>query len=220
MTENCGVSHSTLPGSDRVGTVGLPYHEIESRIDPQTGEIQMRSPGLMQGYYKDPVQTAEALTTDGWLHTGDKGQIDEEGFLSITGRVKDLFKTSKGKYIAPAPIEDILVMHPDIEACAVTGANFAQPFGMVMLSADAAKRSTQAAGRQSLTTLLNVHLKSVNAKLEPHEKLDFLVAMTTPWTPENGFVTPTLKVKRQRIEEAYGAHYETWLNSRQPVVWE
>ena len=220
MTENCGVSHSTLPGSDRVGSVGLPHHEIESRIDPQTGEIQMRSPGLMQGYYKDPVQTAEALTTDGWLHTGDKGKIDEEGFLSITGRVKDLFKTSKGKYIAPAPIEDILVMHPDIEACAVTGANFAQPFGMVMLSADAAKRSAQPEGRANLSTLLKIHLKTVNSKLEPHERLDFLVAMTTPWTPENGFVTPTLKVKRQRIEEAYGAQYETWLNLGQPVVWE
>ncbi len=220
MTENCGVSHSTLPYSDRTGTVGLPYHDIECRIDPQTGEIQMRSPGMMQGYYKDPEQTAAAITPDGWLHTGDKGQVDEDSFLTITGRVKDLFKTSKGKYIAPAPIEDILVMHPDIEACCVTGANFAQPFGMVMLSADAIKRSQHADSRKNLELALKVHLKNVNTKLEPHEKLDFLVAITTPWTPENGFVTPTLKVKRPRLEEAYGAQYEGWLKSGQPVVWE
>lgn len=220
MTENCGVSHSTLPHSDRVGTVGLPYHDIECRIDPQTGEIQMRSPGLMQGYFKDPEQTASAITPDGWLHTGDKGQVDEEGFLTITGRVKDLFKTSKGKYIAPSPIEDILVMHPDIEACCVTGANFSQPFGMVMLSPDAVNRSKQPDDKKNLNLALQIHLKNVNAKLEPHEKLDFLVAMKTPWTPENGFVTPTMKVKRQRLEEVYGAQYEAWLQQSQPVVWE
>ena len=220
MTENCGVSHSTLPHSDRTGTVGLPYQDIECRIDPQTGEIQMRSSGLMQCYYKDPGQTAAAITNDGWLHTGDKGRVDDEGFLTITGRVKDLFKTSKGKYIAPAPIEDILVMHPDIEACCVTGANFAQPFGMVMLSADAAKRSQNADDRQHLGLALRVHLKNVNAKLEAHEKLDFLVAMHTPWTPENGFVTPTLKVKRPHLEDTYGARYEHWASQGQPVVWE
>lgn len=220
MTENCGVSHSTLPHSERIGTVGLPHYDIECRIDPQTGEIQMRCPGMMQGYYKDPEQTVATMTPDGWLKTGDKGQVDEDSFLTITGRVKDLFKTSKGKYIAPAPIEDILVMHPDIEACCVTGANFAQPFGMVMLSADAIKRSQHADSRKNLELALKVHLKNVNAKLEPHEKLDFLAAITTPWTPENGFVTPTLKVKRPRLEEAYSAQYRKWLDLSQPVVWE
>jgi len=88
----------------------------------------MRSPGLMKAYYREPELTAETFTPDGWLRTGDKGHMDREGYLSITGRVKDMFKTSKGKYIAPAPIEDELVAHSSIEACAVTGANFAQPF--------------------------------------------------------------------------------------------
>ena len=219
MTENCGVSHSTLPGSRQIGSVGLPYDLVESRIDPANGEIQMRCQALMQGYYKDPVATAEAMTADGWLRTGDKGQIDAQGFLSITGRVKDIFKTSKGKYVAPAPIEDLLVLHPDIEACAVVGANLAQPLGLVMLSQDAVARSATADAKQALTQSLAQHLANVNAKLEPHEKLDCVAAITTPWTPENGFVTPTLKVKRMRIEEAYAIHYNEWLNQRTPVVW-
>ena len=219
MTENCGVSHATLPGSHQVGSVGLPYDGIESRIAPDTGEIQMRSGSLMQGYYKDPQATADAMTEDGWLRTGDKGQIDAQGYLSITGRVKDIFKTSKGKYVAPAPIEDLLVMHPDIEACAVTGANFPQPLGLVMLSQDAVKRCASTDARASLTESLAKHLAAVNAKLEPHEKLDCLAAISTAWSPENGFVTPTLKVKRMHVEEAYASQYEGWLAQHKPVVW-
>ncbi len=219
MTENCGVSHSTLPGSRGVGSVGQPYDGVESRIDPETGEIQMRNGALMQGYYREPEQTAAAFTSDGWLRTGDKGKIDAQGFLSITGRVKDIFKTSKGKYVAPAPIEDLLVQHVDIEACAVTGANFAQPFAVVMLSQEAAARCATPEAKQALTESLQGHLTWVNAKLEPHERLDFLAAVTTTWTPENGFVTPTLKVKRPRIEEAFSPQYERWLQLRQPIVW-
>ena len=138
MTENCGVSHATLRGVERLGTVGQPYDGVETRIDPASGEIQMRSPGVMLGYYKEPGLTAEAIDADGWLHTGDKGALDAEGNLRITGRVKDLFKTSKGKYVAPAPIEDRLVMNGAVEACVVTGANLGQPLGIVMLNADAA----------------------------------------------------------------------------------
>ncbi len=100
----------------------------------------MKSPGLMLGYYKEPELTRDAFTDDGWLHTGDKGALDAEGNLRITGRVKDLFKTSKGKYVAPAPIEDRLVMHDAIEACCVTGANLGQPLGIVMLNAEASPR--------------------------------------------------------------------------------
>jgi long-chain acyl-CoA synthetase len=219
MTENCGVSHSTLPGIPKNGTVGLPYNGVEQRIDPVTGEIQMRCPAVMKAYYKEPEQTANTLTADGWLHTGDKGQIDSEGCLRITGRVKDIFKTSKGKYVAPAPVEDLLVMHSDIEACLVTGANLVQPIGLVMLSVDAVTRSASAEYRRALTHSLTLHLTAVNARLEPHEKLDCLTIITTAWTPENGFVTPTLKVKRSRIEEAYGHQYETWLSQARPVVW-
>ena len=219
MTENCAVSHSTLPGSKGVGTVGLPYDQVQSRIDPETGEIQMRSGALMQGYYREPEQTAAAFTADGWLRTGDKGSIDAQGHLRITGRVKDIFKTSKGKYVAPAPIEDLLVMHADVEACAVTGANYSQPFAIVMLSQEAVARCAATDSKQSLTQSLQAHLITINAKLEPHEKLDFLAVVTIAWTPENGFVTPTLKVKRPCVEDAYAPHFDTWLKLGQPVVW-
>lgn len=219
MTENSGVSHSTLPGGRQVGSVGTPYDEVESRIDPETGEIQMRCAAMMQGYYRDPEQTAATMTADGWLRTGDKGSIDSAGQLRITGRVKDIFKTSKGKYVAPAPIEDLLVLHPDVEACAVTGANLPQPLAVVMLSQDAVGRCADSAGRTALAASLQGHLAQVNAKLDPHEKLDCLAVVTTAWTPENGFVTPTLKVKRARIEETYGAQYEIWTSRQQPVVW-
>lgn len=220
MTENFGCSHSALPGKTRSGYVGTPYPGIEQRIDPETGEVQMRSPALMTGYYKEPAKTAEVMTADGWLKTGDKGEIDGEGRLRITGRVKDLFKTSKGKYVAPAPIEDKLVTHPATEACCVAGANFGQPFGILMLSAnelDVLKKNPSE--RQHLEDSLAAHLDAVNAQLDPHEQLDFLAVVHDQWGVENGFITPTLKIKRNVIEENYGPYFESWLKQKKPVVW-
>ncbi len=219
MTENCGVSHATLPGVQRPGTVGKPYDGVQSRIDPANGEIQVKSDGLMLGYYKEPELTAQAMTADGWLHTGDKGSVDAEGYLKITGRVKDLFKTSKGKYVAPAPIEDKLVMHTAVEACCVTGANLGQPLAVLMLNSDAIAKTRDAAGRSELEASLGEHLKTVNARLDPHEQLDSLIVVTEPWSVENGFITPTFKVKRNRVEEVYSPNYERWSGSRKPVIW-
>ena len=219
MTENCGVSHATLPGAPRPGTVGPVYEGVECRIDPANGEVQIKSEGNMLGYYLEPELTAQAFTADGWLHTGDKGTISADGYLKITGRVKDLFKTSKGKYVAPAPIEDKLVMHNAVEACCVTGANLGQPLAVVMLNADAIRSAGGAAGRAALQDSLGAHLKMVNAALDPHEQLDSLIVVTEPWTVANGFITPTFKVKRNRVEEVYGARYEGWSTAHQPVVW-
>jgi long-chain acyl-CoA synthetase len=219
MTENCGVSHATIQGIQRPGTVGKPYEGVQARLDRESGEIQMKSPGMMLGYYKEPELTRLAFTEDGWLHTGDKGALDAEGNLRITGRVKDLFKTSKGKYVAPAPIEDKLVMNVALEACVVTGANLGQPLGIVMLNAEAARRVQDAAARATLEAALAQHLASVNAELDPHEQLDCIVVVTMPWSVENGFITPTFKVKRNRIEEVYGPMYARWVESRQRVLW-
>jgi long-chain acyl-CoA synthetase len=219
MTENCGISHATLPGVPRPGTVGLPYEGVESRLDPANGEIQMKSPGLMLGYYKEPGLTRQALTDDGWLHTGDKGALDPEGNLRITGRVKDLFKTSKGKYVAPAPIEDKLVMNGLVEACVVTGANLGQPLGIVMLNADAAARAASALSRAPMEASLNEHLAAINAQLDPHEQLDCLVVVRTAWTVDNGFITPTFKVKRNRIDEVYAPLFERWTGAKRSIVW-
>ena len=219
MTENCGVSHATLLTEPSLGTVGKPYDGVQCRIDPASGEIQMRSPGLMLGYYREPEQTRQAITDDGWLHTGDKGTLDSRGNLRITGRVKDLFKTSKGKYVAPAPIEDRLVMNGALEACVVTGANLGQPLGIVMLNAEAAHRSTEPAGRAAIESSLEHHLSAVNDALDPHERLECLVVVVDPWSVENGFVTPTFKIKRNRVEEVYGLFFERWIAAQRPIVW-
>ncbi|MBB4842517.1 long-chain acyl-CoA synthetase [Paucibacter oligotrophus] len=219
MTENLAVSHITLPGQNQTGSVGPTYAGVEARIAPENGELQMRSPALMLGYYKEPQLSAEAFTADGWLRTGDKGQIDAQGLLRITGRVKDLFKTSKGKYVAPAPIEDRLGQFPAIEACVVTGANMGQPVGIVMLSPTAAAHSQSEAERAALGQALATHLDAVNAKLDPHEQLDCVVVIRQPWTVDNGFITPTFKVKRNRVDEVYGPQLEAWVAQRKPVVW-
>ena len=219
MTENCGISHATLPGKQRPGTVGLPYDGVQSRLEPISSEIQVKSPCLMLGYYKEPELTKQAFTEDGWLRTGDKGALDSEGNLKITGRVKDLFKTSKGKYVAPAPIEDRLVMHPAVEACCVTGANLGQPLALAMLNPDGAKKAASAEGRAELEVSMAAHLKSINEVLDPHEQLDCVVLMSEPWTVENDIITPTFKVKRNRIEDLFAKNYDKWVGARKKVIW-
>ena len=220
MTENLALSHITEPGKNQQGSVGPVYEGVQHRIDPDSGEVQMRSQALMLGYYKEPEKSRESFTADGWLKTGDKGHIDAQGLLTITGRVKDLFKTGKGKYVAPAPIEDKLVMHEAVEACVVTGANLGQPLGIVMLNADFAARSQEAAARTALEQSLAGHLKQINATLDPHERLQCLVVVTTAWTVDNDVITPTFKVKRNRIEDLYARYYEQWEATGQPVIWQ
>lgn len=200
--------------------MGPTYSEVAARIDDQTGEIQMKSKALMLGYYKEPELTRQAFTSDGWLRTGDKGQIDAQGNLWITGRVKDLFKTSKGKYVAPAPIEDKLVMHDAVEACVVTGANLGQPLGLVMLNADAVVLANDPKTRAELTSSLARHLSHINASLDPHEQLKCLVVVTEAWTVDNDIITPTFKVKRSRIEDVYASQYERWERSNEKIIWQ
>jgi long-chain acyl-CoA synthetase len=220
MTENCGVSHATLPDLPRPGTVGPAYDGIGCRIDPETGEIQVKSPGVMLGYFRNAEQTREAMTADGWLRTGDKGEFDAEGNLRIVGRVKDLFKTGKGKYVAPAPIEDRLVAHEAVEACCVTGANLGQPLALLMLNAESLKRAVDPSIRGVLEQSLAAHVSGINDLLDPHERLDCVVIVREAWTIENDLVTPTLKVKRNRIETVYAAQYDRWIAARRPVIWQ
>ena len=218
MTENCGISHANLPGQTRPGFVGLPYPRVECRIASDTGEVQIKSPGNMLGYYNEPDITRAAFTDDGWLRTGDRGEIDSDGSLRITGRIKDIFKTSKGKYVAPAPIEERLVMHPSIEACCVVGENCPQPFGLVMLSEISLSGATESGAREGLVSSLEDHLSNINATLAPYEQMDFLVVVGDQWSTANGFLTPTFKIKRDRIEKAYGRDFVSWGGLKQRVI--
>ena len=220
MTENFGYSHGSRPGEVRVGYVGNANPGVTCRI-AENGEVLVKSPGQMVGYYKAPEKTAEDMTEDGFLKTGDRGEIDAQGRLRITGRVKELFKCSKGKYIAPVPIENKLNNHPKIEAVCVTGPSQPQPFALFMLSLDAqAERARGALDQAALTQELAALLKSVNETLEDHEKLDYIVVVKEQWTMENGFLTPTMKIKRNIIEDHYLAKADGWLARREAVVWE
>lgn len=220
MTENYGYSHGSRPGQVRVGFVGHCNPGVQHRI-VETGEVQVKSPGQMMGYYNDPVKTAEDMTEDGFLRTGDRGEIDAQGRLRITGRVKELFKTSKGKYVAPVPIEQKLNNHPKLEVVCVTGPSQPQPFALFMLSLDAlAELKDGRLSRDQLTTDFQKLLDEVNNTLEDHEKLDYVVVVKDQWTIENGYLTPTMKIKRNIIEEHYLGQAETWLAQRRKVVWE
>lgn len=216
MSENFAYSHGTPPGKARVGTVGVCNPDVECRIDA-SGEILVKSPGQMMGYYKMPELTAETLTPDGFFRTGDMGSIDADGYLKITGRVKELFKTAKGKYVAPVPIENRLAQHPRIEAVCVMGVGQPSAFALTMLSAPAPGATDD---RAALSAELEALLAGVNQTLEDHEKLGFIAVVDTPWTMENGFLTPTMKIKRNLIEARYEPRVEDWMRSRKAVVWE
>ena len=218
MTEN-GCTHSTDMKDPMHGSVGQALNGVQCRLDPVSSEVQVRSSGLMLGYFLEPEITAQAFTPDGWLHTGDKGSLDAQGNLKITGRVKDLFKTSKGKYVAPAAIEALLTVMPGVEACCVVGANLAQPLAILALTPDVITQSLDPQKQAQLQADFQRELLSLNLKLDPHERLSCLVLDATPWTVGSGFVTPTLKVKRNQIEEVYGVLFEAWAAHSSDIVW-
>lgn len=214
MTESCGYSHICLPGQYKQGWIGKPCPEVEVRID-ESGEVQVRSQANMLGYFKEPQKTAETLTGDGFLRTGDKGEQDAEGRLRLTGRLKEIFKTSKGKYVAPAPIENRLAVHSRIEQVCVVGDGLSAPLGLCVLST-----VNQDEGRASLHSSLEKLLEEVNAVLDKHERLRRLVVVKDSWAVENGFLTPTLKIKRNVIEDTYGARFEEWSERSEAVLWQ
>jgi len=218
MSENFGYSHANRPGQAKVGTVGMANPGVEHRIG-EGGEVQVRSPGQMLGYYKNEEKTREDLTDDGFLKTGDMGEIDRDGCLRITGRVKDLFKTSKGKYVVPVPIENRF-NHPKAEVVCVAGANQPQPCLMVLLSEEARDELERGGSRSELEQELAEELDSVNAECESHEKVAFVVVVREPWTMENGMLTPTMKIKRNVIEDFYNRKMDEWFEQKRKVIWE
>jgi len=195
MTENFNYSHMSQPGRGRVGYVGEPSEGVEQRIAAD-GEIQVKSPGMMMGYFKNEEATKETITEDGWLRTGDKGELDDAGRLKITGRTKEIFKTSKGKYVAPAPIENEYISNIRIELACVGGRGHQAANAILMLSEDAKKEAAESGGKDAIEKELEELIKKVNSGLDDHEKLQFVAVVNDVWEPENGFLTLTNKIRK------------------------
>jgi long-chain acyl-CoA synthetase len=215
MTEDCVYAHFNRNDANRHGTVGKPLQGLHVKL-AEGGEIRVKCPGLTKGYYKEPELTRELFDEEGYLKTGDQGEISSDGFLTITGRVKDQFKTDKGKYVAPTPIEMRLLANRDIEQACVVGMGIPQPIALVVLSPTGKSKT-----KEDITASLTNSINEVNPHLESYEKLEKAVIMKGDWTVENGLLTPTLKVKRNEVEKIHLPKYPAWYHS-QPgtVVWE
>ncbi len=211
MTENLAYSHAQLAKKIKLGSVGQPMLGVTVKINSQ-GEVLVKSLSNMLGYYKDPDQTTAAFE-EGYLKTGDMGEIDDKGYLSLTGRVKDLFKTAKGKYVAPNPIELKLSNSPYVSQVCVVGQGLSQPLAIAILTPGISQKN-----KQQVKGDLEKFLKELNSTLDPHERLSKIVFVDDAWSVENEFLTPTLKIKRNRIEQKYESSFESWENQRDRVI--
>ncbi|MBI2750066.1 MAG: AMP-binding protein [Burkholderiales bacterium] len=218
MSEDFAYSHNSTPEINAPGCVGVPLPGVQVRISDE-GEILIKSPGQLVGYYKRPDLDAEVFTADGFFRTGDRGERRADGLLKITGRVKELFKTSKGEYVAPAPIENSLNAHPLVEMSMVSGLGQPAAYAMVVLSEEVRPRQKDPAFRKDVEAQLGKLLEDVNATLVNHEKLQMIVVNQQPWTIENGFLTPTMKIRRARIEGEVSAKVDGWYSAKGKVQW-
>ncbi|MCD6681535.1 MAG: AMP-binding protein [Burkholderiaceae bacterium] len=218
MTEDAAYSHSSNARFNDPGWVGVALPGVQVRIG-EDGEILIKSPARMVGYYKQPELDAQCFTDDGFFRTGDLGELRADGLLKVTGRSKDLFKTAKGKYVAPAPIENRLNAHPMVELSLVAGAGQRSPCAIVQLDENLRARLDEPALRARVQSELEQLLDDVNEQLAEHERLRTLVVAAEPWSIENGLLTPTMKLKRARIEAAVQPKLEQWYASAAKVQW-
>jgi long-chain acyl-CoA synthetase len=210
MTENSALSHVNRKNAAKFGTVGQSYPGVEVKLSA-INEVLVKSDASMLGYYKEPQLTAEMFEGD-WLKTGDEGSIDEEGYLTITGRIKDQFKTSKGKYVIPANIESKILVHPYVSQACVVGSGMPAPLLLCTLSEKGNKEE-----KPNIVNELAEFLSSMNEKLEHHEQVAKIIVLKDEWTLENGILTPTLKIKRKVVDELFQQQYEEWYHSRSAV---
>lgn len=214
MTENMGGVSMMPPDDVKDGTVGRLYEGMEVRIDPESGEVLTRADWLMRGYYREPELTA-AVLRNGWLHTGDVGELDEDGFLRITGRVKDMYKTSKGEYVIPAQIEFGFADNTYVEQICVAGQSLPQPVALVVLS-EMGRHADRVEVVQSLEQTVN----SLNPRLHTYQRVKKVIVVKDPWTVENNMMTPTLKIKRNIVERQYEPNLEPWYTRDETIIWE
>ena len=213
MTENCATCTNLDPYQPLGrGSVGRATSGVDLKISDQ-GEILMKGPFTLSCYYKNEEVTNKTLK-DGWLHTGDKGHIDKDGFLYITGRIKDMFKTSKGKYIEPGVLEAYFGNVSEFSQVCVVGLNCDQPL-LLAVPSESAKDN-----KAAVNTKLTKTLDQINSKLDNYKKISKIILVKEDWVPENGMTTPTLKIKRSKIDEQFSDQYSKWEKNDDKVIWE
>ncbi|ELR8702072.1 AMP-binding protein [Vibrio vulnificus] len=213
MTESFAYSTLNYPfRADKIGSVGNAGPGIELKIAADD-EIMVRGKGLFSGYYKNDIATQEAFDKEGWLHTGDIGRLDAEGYLTIQGRKKDPFKTAKGKFVSPVPIENKLFEYSRVEMMCLIGLGLPAPILLVVphnfpnFDRDRYERTTKRV------------IAKMNAELESHEQIKGVLMIKDPWSIDNGILTPTLKIKRHVLEQKYHEVGQNWPKDKL-VVWE
>ena len=185
----------------RIGSIGKPISGVEVKIS-DIGELLIRAEGCTPGYYQQPEKTAE-LWQDGWLHTGDKAYVDDDGFIFITGRVKDYFKTIQGKFVAPPPIEGLFANNSHAEQQCLLGRGFSKTVMVTVLSEAAKGLDRQVVEASVLDTIA-----SINTEVEKHARIGAVIISSEHWTIENEILTPTLKIRRERVEAVFAEKAE------------
>ncbi len=213
MTESFAYSTLNYPfRADKIGSVGNVGPGIELKI-ADDDEIMVRGKGLFSGYYKNDIATQESFDSEGWLHTGDIGSIDADGYLTIQGRKKDTFKTAKGKFVAPVPIEKKLFEYSRVEMMCLIGLGLPAPI-LLVVPHDFPNFDKERYARTTRKVVARM-----NQELESHEQIKGVLMIQDPWSIENGILTPTLKIKRHVLEQKYHEIGHNWLKG-ELVVWE
>ncbi|MFL6255936.1 MAG: AMP-dependent synthetase/ligase, partial [Pyrinomonadaceae bacterium] len=213
LTETSPVICVNGPGDNRIGTVGRPIRHVEVRLAAD-GEIETRGPNVMRGYYNKPEATREVFTEDGWFKTGDIGALDEEGYLRITDRKKELFKTSGGKYVAPQPVEQLIKQSRFVSQVVLVGNGRKFPAALIVPDWEQLRSYAQHKGlslkepadfcrHPRIIDLLQRQVDSLTADLSRYERVKRVALLERELTIDGGELTPTLKVKRRVIDEKY-----------------
>ena len=227
LTEAGPVVACNIPGHTRLGTVGRPLPQVEVKI-AQDGEICARGPNIMSGYYNKPVETAQIVDSDGWLHTGDIGTIDHEGYVAITDRKKDFLIPSNGENVAPQPIEGQLKQDPLIEEVCLIGDK--RPYVTALIVPNRALLETlaqkhaishewpQLLQRKEFRTLFRRRIDEVNRVLPSYARIHHFTLLAEPFSQDRGELTPTLKIKRREVMHTRSADIEAmYPSSNVPV---
>jgi len=219
LSETAPIISFNYPGSHKIGSVGKVIPEAEVTIDVEKGngvdegEILVKGTNVMLGYFKLPEETAKVLDANGVLRTGDMGKFDQEGFLHITGRIKEQYKLENGKFVVPSPLEEELKLSPYINQAFIYGLNKLHNVALIVVESAKVEEYAQTQGisgtidellaHETIRDLFSLELKNNQNSFKGYEKIRNFLLIAEEWTPENGLMTPTLKLKRNKVADRY-----------------